>query len=551
MRLLKGSIKQRLLAMGVISGGFYLFLGVLILWGLHRAGETVDLLYQEHLLSVEKISIINATLRDTKTEFLLALQHDPRLSVDYRHKHPVAQHTERVAADMEKIAALLREFRAISGKNAELNRLEDAFGEAQERLVRDGVAPAAAFTAGDFEKANALVLDAVNPLVEQALKSGDELEAGEVAQAKARYEAATGDFARDRAVAWLAILVAMSIGTVINLVVIGSIRRGSADLVHATSLMAGGDLTAAATNTGSDELGQIGRSFNEMREAMLRLIGGVTSSADRVLVTAEQVQGTAEQMATGAEEVAAQAVSAATSGEEMAATSAGIAQSCQLAADGARVATEAAASGVRVVHGTIEVMERIARHVQEAARTVATLGDRSDQIGAIIGTIEDIADQTNLLALNAAIEAARAGEQGRGFAVVADEVRALAERTTKATREIDGMIREIQAETRGAVGAMEQGVQEVQQGSSEATQSGEALTRILAEIDAVTGQVNQIATAAEEQTATTCEISNTMQQITQVVQQTADGAHDSALAASHLSSLAEELQHLVRQFKLR
>jgi methyl-accepting chemotaxis protein len=161
-------------------------------------------------------------------------------------------------------------------------------------------------------------------------------------------------------------------------------------------------------------------------------------------------------------------------------------------------------------------MRKIADRVQNTARTVDSLGERSDQIGAIVATIEDIADQTNLLALNAAIEAARAGEMGRGFAVVADEVRALAERTTKATREIGEMIKAIQSETKSAVAAMNQGVQEVEAGTHDAERSGAALEQILAEIDAVTDQVKQISTAAEEQSATTGEITDNMSFFTSI-----------------------------------
>jgi methyl-accepting chemotaxis protein len=207
-------------------------------------------------------------------------------------------------------------------------------------------------------------------------------------------------------------------------------------------------------------------------------------------------------------------------------------------------------NGAAVVEKTVAVMAQIADKVQESARTVESLGARSDQIGAIIGTIEDIADQTNLLALNAAIEAARAGEQGRGFAVVADEVRALAERTTRATREIGEMIKAIQNETKGAVEAMEQGVHQVENGTVEAAKSGQALQDILQQVNDVAMQVNQIATAAEEQTATTSEISSNMMQITEVVRQTSQGAQESATAAAQLNGSAELLQSLVRQFQL-
>jgi methyl-accepting chemotaxis protein len=221
-----------------------------------------------------------------------------------------------------------------------------------------------------------------------------------------------------------------------------------------------------------------------------------------------------------------------------------------MASDIANRASEMAHGGTSVVQETISGMQNIADKVRESANTVAALGSRSDQIGAIVGTIEDIADQTNLLALNAAIEAARAGEQGRGFAVVADEVRALAERTTRATREIGEMIKAIQQETGGAVASMEQGVAEVEKGMDSSRRSGEALQQILEGINEVTMQVHQIATAAEEQTAVTGEISTNIHQITDVVQQTANGAHETAGAASMLSKLSHDLERLVGQFKL-
>ncbi len=311
-----------------------------------------------------------------------------------------------------------------------------------------------------------------------------------------------------------------------------------------------GDLTKRLDVSSKDELGETCRWFNVFVDKLHGIIGQVAGNAVQVASAANQLMATAEQIATGAEEVAAQASTVATAGEEMSATSGDIAQNCQMAAEGGNQASSAASSGAEVVDRTVQVMQRIASRVQSTAKNVESLGARSDQIGAIIGTIQDIADQTNLLALNAAIEAARAGEQGRGFAVVADEVRALAERTTKATREIGEMIKAIQTETKSAVAAMEEGVREVESGTAEAAKSGQALQDILEQINAVTMQVNQVATAAEEQTATTGEISNNIHQITEVVQETAKGAQESSSAAGELAKLAEDLQRLVGQFKL-
>jgi methyl-accepting chemotaxis protein len=195
-------------------------------------------------------------------------------------------------------------------------------------------------------------------------------------------------------------------------------------------------------------------------------------------------------------------------------------------------------------------MNSIADRVATTARTIDNLGSRSDQIGAIVGTIEDIADQTNLLALNAAIEAARAGEQGRGFAVVADEVRALAERTTKATKEISTMIKTIQTETKEAVKSMEVGVQEVEKGTMEAARSGEALGKILEQISTVTSQITQIATAAEQQTSTIHEINNNIQIVADVAKVNKEVEKDVLREIDELTITAKGLKESTLGFRM-
>jgi methyl-accepting chemotaxis protein len=345
-------------------------------------------------------------------------------------------------------------------------------------------------------------------------------------------------------------LAAIILSILTALVITRSIASPLREVVAAITVIADGDLTRRATYGGQDELGQLCSHFNgfvgKFQDIMLQLI----ADASKVASASSQLRATSRLMAEGSEEVVAQANTVATAGEEMAATSNDIAQNCHLAAQSAQRANDSALEGSGVVQETVSVMGAIADRVKKAAQTVESLGSRSDQIGEIVGTIEDIADQTNLLALNAAIEAARAGEQGRGFAVVADEVRALAERTTRATKEISEMIRTIQNETGSAVQAMEEGNREVVRGTEQAALSGRALHDILEQINAVTAQASQIATAAEEQTATTSEISSNMMQITEVVQRTARGAAESAEAAASLSAMSEDLQRIVSLFKV-
>ncbi|QEM69983.1 methyl-accepting chemotaxis protein [Geobacter sp. FeAm09] len=346
------------------------------------------------------------------------------------------------------------------------------------------------------------------------------------------------------------LLLCVAAGVVLAVVIARAIRRPLEEGVEVAHRLARGDLTMEVHVLSRDETGQLMTAMKEMVENLRQLITRTADISASIASASNQLHSTSEQIATGAEEVASQTNTVATASEEMSATSGDIARNCTMAADAARQTTDSATAGAEVVNETIGGMNVIAERVRQTSKTVEALGARSEQIGDIVGTIEDIADQTNLLALNAAIEAARAGEQGRGFAVVADEVRALAERTTKATREIGEMIKAIQGETREAVHAMEVGVSEVEKGAVSSQKSGVALDEILGRINEVGMQINQIATAAEEQTAATGEVTTNIQQITDVVQQTARGAEETAAAAAQLANQAQELQSLVSRFKL-
>jgi methyl-accepting chemotaxis protein len=381
--------------------------------------------------------------------------------------------------------------------------------------------------------------EAVKSLVDKNIKDAEET-----------YKLANSSFHKDIVVNIVITVAVIVISSLIGLYIAGGISRALRNVFDTMASIADGDLRVRSKVTSQDEMGMLGKEINTMAEKLSGIMAKLSENSIEVSAAASQMHSTAEQLATSSEELAAQAATVATSCEEMSATSSDIANNCHLAANDSSTANNAAEEGVQVVSRTVSVMGRIADRVSNTARTVESLGERSEQIGAIIGTIEDIADQTNLLALNAAIEAARAGEQGRGFAVVADEVRALAERTTRATREIGDMIKAIQTETKGAVSAMEEGVREVENGTYEAGKSGDALRHILEQIGSVTMQVNQIATAAEEQTATTLEINNNIQQITEVVLQTSSASQEESAAANNLARLAEDLKNLVGQFRL-
>lgn len=336
----------------------------------------------------------------------------------------------------------------------------------------------------------------------------------------------------------------------ISVFVVRSVSSKIAQVSEAASRVAEGDLTHEIEVTSNDELGRLCEKFNAMVKTLRGTLNDINKASGLVSSSSLDLSATSDEMARGAADQDSQAAQVATAMEEMSSTVLEIARHSAQAADSSKDAAKSANNGVDVVSKTIERMERIARTTQETSQIINTLGQSSGKIGEIVGVINDIADQTNLLALNAAIEAARAGEQGRGFAVVADEVRKLAERTTKATKEIAAMIKTIQSDTSKAVDAMDEGGKEVADGVEFASKAGEALGEIVGQVDKVTEMIQMIAAASEEMSTTSEEISCNVEKIASVIKQNAESAVNSSTAAQTISEIAAKLRSDAGKFKL-
>lgn len=311
-----------------------------------------------------------------------------------------------------------------------------------------------------------------------------------------------------------------------------------------------GDLSISLDQSRTDELGKVGYYFNEFMAKLRDTLQEVNQNSNDVAASSTQLASNVGSMNQGVRDQESRTTELAAAIEQMNATVAQIAENAQSTAEQSQQTFERAQGGQQSVGQTVEKMSQIARNVRSAASTIESLGESASQIGAIIDVINDIADQTNLLALNAAIEAARAGEHGRGFAVVADEVRKLAERTQEATQQITQMISGLQGETQSAVQGIESSVTHVEEGNRIASDAGARLDEIIALNQQTTDMITQIATAAEQQSATTSEISRNVDQITESASDNARQLHQVQQATEHLSEIAEDLHSIVGRFQL-
>lgn len=311
-----------------------------------------------------------------------------------------------------------------------------------------------------------------------------------------------------------------------------------------------GDLTRRLSSDRSDELGSIAKGFNTFLAKLQAMITQVVTSVQSVSDSSEHTADIAIRTNIGVQKQMAEIDQVATAVQEMTATAQDVARNATQAAQAASHADQAASQGMQIVRDTSNSIGVLAVEIGKAVDVVQTLAKDSENINAILTAIRGIAEQTNLLALNAAIEAARAGEQGRGFAVVADEVRNLAQKTQKATEEIQAMIQQLQQGTRDVVRVMEDSQNRTDESVQHAAKAAEALETITQAVSVINDMNTQIASAAEEQSAVADDINRNVINIGQVANEVAGGADESSSASAGLTKLAEQQRRLINQFKV-
>ncbi len=328
-----------------------------------------------------------------------------------------------------------------------------------------------------------------------------------------------------------------------------NLQRSVTEFLTIVSQVAKGDLTLRGKVT-NDALGNIVDSVNYMLDNFTKVLERVRKAAGDVSGSASQILLSSEEMASGATQQDQEITNTSSAVEELTVSMKQVSNNAEASAEAARRALDAAEQGNRSVRDTLEGMQRIRASVQASAKKIKSLGDRSLEISEIVNVINDITEQTNLLALNAAIEAARAGEAGRGFAVVADEVRKLAEHSRTATKDIAALIKAIQAETNEAVVVMEDGTREVEVGAKLADQAGKALDAISTVVRQSAELVQEISLASKQQVRGTEGVANAMQIISGITRQTSQGSRQSARTVEQMVKLSEQLNEALSQFKV-
>jgi methyl-accepting chemotaxis protein len=378
-------------------------------------------------------------------------------------------------------------------------------------------------------------------------------ELAEEALAKARAAAAESEALAGRSVTLIAmvgvvaVLAAIGMVLLLNSVIVGPLQ----DVSRAARRIASGDLSASPPQgERRDELGDLARTFDEMAKSLRGTIGDVTEGVGVLAAAASEITASTTQVAAGSAQAAVAVSETTTTVEEVKQTAQVSAQKARYVSDTAQKSVQFSQGGRKTVDDSIEGMRRIQQQVDQIARSIVKLSEQSQAIGEIIATVGDLAEQSNLLAVNAAIEAAKAGDQGKGFAVVAQEIKNLAEQSKQATAQVRTILGDIQKATNGAVLATEQGSKAVEAGTQLASQLGESI-RLLADSIAEASQAaTQIAASAQQQLAGMDQVAMAMQNINQASNQNVASTKQAEAAAQNLHELGVRLKTLIGRYAI-
>ncbi len=345
-------------------------------------------------------------------------------------------------------------------------------------------------------------------------------------------------------------VISIALAVLISWLTVRSISRPLSRVNHMLNIMAEGNLTERVDYDAQDEFGELATNTNKLTGNLRKLIEGIANRATQLATAAEQSSNVSDETTNAIDEQRRQIEQVATATQEMNNTASEMAEGADQALREIQHSDDEAKRVREISDKNRSTIEQLAHEIQGASQVIDQLSENSSNIGGILDVIRGIADQTNLLALNAAIEAARAGEQGRGFAVVADEVRTLASRTQESTEEIQEMIESLQNDSKRAVEVMNRGREQAELSVQQSDEAAQALQSITESVHQASDSSNHIANAAQEQSRTAHDISERLESIVSIAEQTASGSKQTAQASNEVAKLADELQDSIKSFRV-
>jgi methyl-accepting chemotaxis protein len=535
-------IGTRLIALTVITSVLLLMVGLVGIWGMQQSSRALAEVYDRHLLSINQLQQVRLSQFQIRNDIFKA-----RLAGDAFVAQEIFDEVDR---RIRTISESLERYQQQPLSEQEKTLLETYLAARMDFGVNGIEKMRGLLNAEMLEDADALSKEVMDPAFDRVLVATDALIdhlTGEAGTYREKME----NLARVLNLAAIAgVVIGLALSIALGLVIRLSIVRGATCLEEAATRLAQGDLTSSAQVKGKDELAQVAAAFNRMSHDFAGIVGEIRDAAEQVSAAAIDTTENSQQVAraSGSQQQCAQNASAAAVALSQAVGEVGDNITNMVRA--ADHASELARTGQRVISEAAAGIETISQSVSQTSATITSLGAHSDTIGQIIGVIKEIADQTNLLALNAAIEAARAGEQGRGFAVVADEVRKLAERTARATEEISSTVGTIQSETGNAVRNMEQAQLAVGEGVGKARQGDQAIAEINGAVLSLNEQIHAINTIRARQDESSRDIDHRVGEILGMAADNRQVAESLVRAAASLTDLSGRLTAAVSRFRL-
>ncbi|QDG59231.1 methyl-accepting chemotaxis protein [Pseudomonas sp. NIBRBAC000502773] len=538
-------ISTKLLLSFVLCAFITLVVGALGIKGVTRLASALELTFSNNLVSVSNTAAtLNGMVAHNRGLYRL---------VDASNGDVAQQDRERVRQDianeLKRSQTAYAIYRATPLEDDE-RAAGDKFDQIWPTYVSNSEGIIAMLDAGQLAQARTQLNTSNNELFRQARELIRVMVDSNNRQIKEG--AAAADELRNSAMTWMiaGIVLAFIIAIIIGVLITRLITRPIAQAVEGAQRIAKGDLTQAIVTERTDEAGQLLMALSDMQGGLKSTLVEIANASDQLASAAEELSAVTDESSRSLTRQNDEIQQAATAVNQMTAAVDEVASNAVSTSEASRQATAEAEDGRQQVEQAVSGMSSMVVEINDSTQSVADLADQVREIGKVIDVIRGIADQTNLLALNAAIEAARAGEQGRGFAVVADEVRALAHRTQTSTVDIEKMIGEVQAGADGAVAAMNKSLTWANNTQTLAQNAGQALERITSSVASINERNLVIASASEEQAQVAREVDRNLLNIQDLSTQTAAGAHQTNASSQDLSRLATSFNVLVSKFQL-